>query len=41
MVTRERVRWWRTEWSRSEGAFDFDVEASNWTHPGGAPPAGA
>lgn len=33
MVTRERVRWWRTEWSRSEGAFDFDVETVAWTHP--------
>lgn len=33
LVTRERVRWWRTEWTRSEAAWDFDVAACTWTRP--------
>ena len=39
MATRERVRWWRTEWARSEGAFDFDVVACEWARPATPPPA--
>jgi hypothetical protein len=33
MVTRERVRWWRTDWTRGEAAWDFDVAATGWTRP--------
>jgi hypothetical protein len=36
MVTPERVRWWRSDWSRADDAWDFDVAACGWTHPGNA-----